>query len=227
MSFGQLLQLLGGVIRLDPDAIRTVAQSPAGLSVAVAILLLSSLSDAVGNSPLLFLSGIGGVRFAVCLLLDTLLSLLRVAIWIVSLAVLTNLLPRADISLAEATLIVGLGLAPMLLSFLALLPLLGPVLLRLLHAWVFVTTIVVLRTLYGLPLGSALAVTAVGWLAVLAVGHTVDRAVVRGFGRLTLRLLGVDLLLRFDRVDLVGRVAAADPLLGSAAGRPAAAAVRR
>ena len=107
----------------------------------------------------------------------------------------------------------------MLLSFLALLPLLGPVLLRLLHAWVFVTVIVALRTLVGLALGPALAVAVVGWLAVLVVGHTVDRVVVRGFGWLTRRLLGVDLLLRFDRIDLVGQVAAARPLLGPVAGQ--------
>jgi hypothetical protein len=223
MSLGQLLELVGGVIRLDPDAIRSIAQSPDGLRVALAIVLLGSLSDAIGNSPVLFLSGVGGVRFALCVLVDTLLSLLRVAIWIVSVVVLVNLLPQGSVSPAEATLIVGLGLAPMLFAFLALVPLLGPVLLRLLHAWVFVTTIVVLRTLYELPLGPALAVTVVGWLAVLVVGHTVDRMLVRGLGRLSQRLLGVDLLLRFDQVDLVGRVVAADPLLGAVPGTTAKA----
>jgi hypothetical protein len=219
MSLGQFLELVGGVIRLDPDAMRAIAQSPDGLRVAVAILLLSSLSDAVGNSPILFLSGVGGGRFAVCLLVDTLLSVVRIAVWIVSLVVLVNLLPQADVSLAEATLVVGIGFAPMLLSFLALLPLLGPVLLRLLHAWVIVTVIVALRTLVGLGPGPALAVAVVGWAAVLVVGHTVDRVVVRGFGWLTRRLLGVDLLLRFDRIDLVGQVTAAQPLLGPGAER--------
>ena len=127
------------------------------------ILLLGSLSDAVGDSPVLFLSGVGGGRFALCLLVDTVLSVVRVAIWIVSLVVLVNLISQAGVSLAQATLVVGIGFAPMLLSFLALLPLLGPVLLRLLHAWVFVTVIVALRTLVGLTLGPVAAPWSAGW----------------------------------------------------------------
>jgi hypothetical protein len=219
MAPGELLGLVGGVIRLDPEAMRTIAQSPDGLRLAVTILLLSSFSDAVGNSPVLFLSGVGGGRFAVCLLVDTLLSLVRVAVWIASVALLLSRLTAVEVSPAEATLVVGIGFTPMLFSFLGLLPLLGPVLLRLLHAWVIVTTIVALRALYGLELGQALAVAGAGWVVVLAIGHTVDRAVVRGFGRLTRRLLGVDLLLRFGQVDLVDQVVAAGPLPGPP-GRP-------
>jgi hypothetical protein len=145
---------------------------------------------------------------------DTLLSVVRVAVWIVSLVLLLSLLTPVHVTVAEATLVVGIGFAPMLFSFLALLPLLGPVLLRLLHAWVIVTTIVALQALYGLALGQALSVSVAGWVVVLVIGHTVDRAVVRGFGWLTRRLLGVDLLLRFGQVDLVQEVVAAGPLLG-------------
>jgi len=214
MAPGEVLGLIGGVIRLDPEAMRAIAQSPDGLRLAVGILLLSSLSDAIGNSPILFLSGVGGGRFVACLLVDTLLSVVRIAVWIVSLVLLLSLLTPVDATVAEATLVVGLGFAPMLFSFLALLPLLGPVLLRLLHAWVIVTTIVALQALYGLALGQALSVAVAGWVLVLVIGHTVDRAVVRGFGWLTRRLLGVDLLLHFGQLDLVHEVVAAGPLLG-------------
>ena len=51
MAPGEVLGLIGGVIRLDPEAMRAIAQSPDGLRLAVGILLLSSLSDAIGNSP--------------------------------------------------------------------------------------------------------------------------------------------------------------------------------
>ena len=208
MSLGQFLDLAGSVLRLDADTMRAIAQSPNGLRVALTIVLVGSFSDAVGNSPILFLRGIGGRRFALCLLVDTLLSVLRVAVWIVSLDLLLNLAPQADVSTAEAALIVGIGFTPMLLSFLALLPLMGPVLLNLLHAWVFVTMIAALRAILNLDLWPALAVAVVGWVVTLVIGHTVDRMVVRGFGSLTRRLLGVDLLLRFDQVDLVDEVIA-------------------
>src|SRR5262249_39498352 len=128
LSWGQFFDLVGGVIRLDPESMRAIAQAPDGLRVALVIVLLASFSDAVGNSPILFLSGVGGGRFVACLLVDTLLSVVRIGVWVVSLAVLVNLLPVASVSLAGAALLVGIGLAPMLLSFLALLPLLGPVL---------------------------------------------------------------------------------------------------
>jgi hypothetical protein len=230
MSLGQLLELVGGVLRLDPDAMRAIAQSPDGLRVALAIVLLGSFSDAVGNSPILFLGGVGGGRFVVCLVVDTLLSVVRIGVWIVSLTLLVNLLPRADIAVADAALVVGLGLAPTLLSFLALLPLLGPVLLRVIHAWAIVCTVVALGAILALPVGQALAAAAAGWVLALVVGHTIDRLVVRGFGGLTRRLLGVDLALRFGQADLVdqvlagglgpGRGAAPGPLVREREGRP-------
>jgi hypothetical protein len=224
MSLGQFFELVGSVLRLNPDTMRAIAQSPDGLRVALTILLLGSFSDATGNSPILFLSGIGGRRFVLCLLVDTLLSVLRIAIWILALVVLLNLLPQADVSLTDAALIVGIGCTPMLLSFLALLPLVGPVLLRLLHAWVFVTMFVALRAIFGLALGPALTIALVGCVAALVIGHTVDRHVVRGFGWLTRRLLGVDLLLRFDQVDLVDQVIAGgfvgEPVSGPPAETP-------
>jgi hypothetical protein len=228
LSLGQFLDLVGGILRLDPNAILAVAQSPDGLRVALAIVLLGSFSDAVGNSPILFLSGVGGARFVVCLLVDTLLSVVRVGVWVVSLTVLVNLLPRADISVADAALVVGLGLAPTLLSFLALLPLLGPGLLRLIHAWSIVCIVVVLQVLLDLPLGQALAAAVAGWVLALVVGHTVDRVVLRGLGGLTRRLLGVDLALRFGQADLVDQVIAgglvrhpaARPEFGAGQGRP-------
>jgi hypothetical protein len=228
LSWGQFLDLVGGILRLDPEVMRAVAQSPDGLRVALVIVLLGSFSDAVGNSPILFLSGVGGGRFFVCLLVDTLLSVVRVAIWIVSLTVLVNVLPRGNISLADAALVVGLGLAPMLFSFLGLLPLLGPGLLRVLHAWTVVCTVVALQAIFDLPVGSAIVAAGAGWVLALVVGHTVDRLLVRGFGGLTRRLLGVDLALRFGQADLVdeviaaglGRTAAAGPGLGAGEGRP-------
>jgi hypothetical protein len=209
LSWGQFLDLVGGILRLDPEAMRAVAQSPDGLRVALAIVLLGSLSDAVGNSPILFLRGVGGARFVVCLLVDTLLSVVRVGVWTVSLTVLVNVLPRANISLADAALVVGLGLAPMLFSFLGLLPLLGPGLLRVLHAWSVVCTVVALQAIFDLPVGSAIVAAGAGWVLALVVGHTVDRLVVRGFGGLTRRLLGVDLALRFGQAELVDEVIAA------------------
>jgi hypothetical protein len=228
LSWGQFLDLVGGILRLDPEAMRAVAQSPDGLRVALAIVLLGSFSDAVGNSPILFLRGVGGARFVVCLLVDTLLSVVRVGVWIVSLTVLVNVLPRANISLADAALVVGLGLAPMLFSFLGLLPLLGPGLLRVLHAWSVVCTVVALGAIFDLPVGSAIVAAAAGWVLALVVGHTVDRLLVRGFGGLTRRLLGVDLALRFGRAELVdqviaaglGRSPAAGPGLVAGEGRP-------
>jgi hypothetical protein len=58
----------------------------------------------------------------------------------------------------------------MLLSVLALLPLLGPVLLRLLRAWVFVTVIAALRAILGLDPRTAVAVAVVGLVAAVAAG---------------------------------------------------------
>jgi hypothetical protein len=57
MSLRLPVELVGGVLRPDPDAMRAVAQAPPGLRAALAILLLRPprrLADALGDSPLRF-----------------------------------------------------------------------------------------------------------------------------------------------------------------------------
>ncbi len=71
---------VGGILSLDPTAIRAVQTSPIGLVFAAVILVLATVSDVVGNSPVLFVRRIRPGRLAAALGVETILSLLRLCI---------------------------------------------------------------------------------------------------------------------------------------------------
>jgi hypothetical protein len=113
---------VGAILSLDPTAIYTVQTAPGALSLAIWILLLGTLSDVVGDSPLLFIKKMRRGRFAAAVGIEACLSVVRLAIWILSFWILVNVLNLGSATLAEVVLVVGLGYAPMLLSFLVLIP---------------------------------------------------------------------------------------------------------
>src|SRR5215471_7982722 len=130
---------VGAMLSLDPAAIAAVQAAPGALSIAIWILLLGTLSDVLGDSPLLFINRMPRGRFAAAVGIEAGLSIVRVAIWILSFWIVVDVLNLASVSLSKVVLVVGLGYAPMLLSFLVLIPFLGPVIGRVLHAWTLVT----------------------------------------------------------------------------------------
>jgi hypothetical protein len=108
------------------------------------------------------------------------------------------------LTLANVVLVVGIGYAPMLWSFLVVIPTVGPLIRRILIAWTLVT----------LTASIAVASNSSPWQVLTApvVAALVMLAVYRWIDRLSVAMLG-GTSLRFFHVDLMQRTRAMDPLL--------------
>ena len=192
---------VGAILSLDPNAIRALQTAPGALSLAIWILLLGTLSDVVGDSPLLFIRKMRRGRFAAAVGLEAGLSVVRVAIWILSFWILVNVLNLGSVSLAEVVLVVGLGYAPMLLSFLVLIPFLGPVIGRVLHAWTLVTILASIAVAGNSSPWQVLAPGLVAVLLILLVRRWSDRVSVAVLSGVSRGVVGTDVMQRTRAMD--------------------------
>jgi hypothetical protein len=192
---------VGAILSLDPTAIKAVQTAPNALSIAIWILLLGTVSDVLGDSPLLFFKKMRRGRFAAALGIEAGLSIVRVAIWILSFWILVNLLDLSSVSLTEVVLVVGLGYAPMLLSFLVLIPFLGPVIGRILHAWTLVTILASIAVAANSSPWQVLAPGLVAVLLILLVRRWSDRVSVALLSGVSRSLVGTDVMQRTRALD--------------------------
>jgi hypothetical protein len=186
---------VGGILSLNPDVIRQLQTAPNGLTVAVWILLLGTVSDVLGDSPLLFINRMRLGRFVAALGVETLLSLVRLGIWMLSFWLFALLLNRGT-SLAQVVLVVGLGYAPVLLSIFVVIPSAGPFIGRVLQAWTLVTILASIAVAVSASPWEVLAPGVVAVLVILVVRRWSDRFSVVALAGISRRLVGVDVMQR-------------------------------
>jgi hypothetical protein len=196
-----LSSAVGAMFSLDPNAIHAVQTAPGALSLAIWILLLGTVSDVLGDSPLLFIRKMRRGRFAAAVGIEAVLSVVRVAIWILSFWILVNVLQLGSVSLADVVLVVGLGYAPMLLSVLVLIPFLGPVIGRVLHAWTLVTILASIAVFANSSPWQVLAPGLVAVVLILIVRRWSDRVSVAVLGGISRSLVGTDVMQRTRAID--------------------------
>jgi hypothetical protein len=209
-SIGAFFDAVGGILSLDPSAISEIQSSPAGLSTAVWILILATLSDTLGNSPLLFISRMRPGRLFAALGIEAVLALIRVAIWLGSFAFLVFVLNRGTVPPKDVLLVIGLGYAPMLFSILVVIPTFGPFIGRLLIAWTLVTMTASIAVANNLSPQAALTAPVVAVIALVVVRRVSDRLALNVLGRFSHWIAGVDLLQRSRALDPLTVLASSD-----------------
>jgi hypothetical protein len=202
---GAFFGLVGGVITLDLATIRRIQSDPDGPALATVIVVLACASDAAGNSPLLFVHRMSPRRLFISLGVATLLAIVRLTVWGISIALVISLIEQHLVSLQGVLLTVGIGYSPMLLSALVIIPTLGPFVAKLLHTWTLVTMAASVVAARALPPHAVLGASVLAWLTVLVLSRTTDRLVVSLLGWISMRLLGVDVMRRTRGIDLLRR----------------------
>jgi hypothetical protein len=171
--------VIGGALRLDPAAFETVLERPDGLTVAITLLVLAGLSQALGQSVALFANRVRPWRFALSLLLGAALFALSVLLWGVMLDVASRLGFGRAASLERVAEVVGLAHAPRLFGVLVLTPYFGTAIAAALTIWTLLALTVGARVAFGVGLVEALALLGVAWLASEATSRTIGRPVAR------------------------------------------------
>ncbi|MGC3954473.1 MAG: hypothetical protein QM804_09520 [Propionicimonas sp.] len=154
---------LWGVWTLNPESTRWLADDPNPAGVAITIAVLAGASTLVGNSVVLFVNRVRGVRFAISLLINGLGFVLLYAVQALIIAVVGYLVTGERLDLWAATWAVLLSTAPLVFGFFELIPYLGTGIARLLQAWGFIALWAVVDVLYQVGYWRSLLIVAAGW----------------------------------------------------------------
>jgi hypothetical protein len=184
---------VGRALTLEESVFVAVQTSPIGLRVALTVVLLAGLSEALGQCVVLFAARVKPRRFLASLLLSASLYgfsflFLSASIWLVG----TQVFGRA-VAFETIVRTVGLGYAPYLFSFFVLTPYFGNPIGLTLGVWSLLAILEAVRGALELSLVQAFWCTALGWLLLQVVQRTVGRPIVAGARWLRRRIAGAPL----------------------------------
>jgi len=181
-----LFSVLFRAIRFDPTVFRDIQLASNGFSISLIVVLLAGLSEALGQSVVLFANKVQPRRFVASLFVSGLIFAVVVLCWTTTIwAVNSILLGHAEIaSFAETFRVVGLGYSPHILGFFILLPFLGGPIAAGLAAWSFILVLFGLRYAFDFSLMEAAYASVFGWLLYIVIKNTIGYPLTAAFRRL-------------------------------------------
>ncbi|HKU81839.1 MAG TPA: hypothetical protein VJP76_06680 [Candidatus Tumulicola sp.] len=218
----ELWDTLGGAMQLHgADFLEAVALAP-GAAVALAIVVAAGLSEAFGQSIVLFANRVKPARFFFSLLVDALLFTFGYGFLVLSTFVVTRLPGTRHLTLYDLAVIFAVSYAPMLFAFLAALPYLGSGLMRVLRVWHFLAMVIGIAAVGRVDVFLAATYVWLGWFVMVLAQHSFGKPIVNAGAWLIDAVAGVRVV---DDADaIVGRTQ--QGLRGGAAPAQTAGAVR-
>lgn len=181
-SFWQFLQsffsLVGGALRLDPEAFRAVQTHVNADFITLTILILAGISVALGQSVVLLANRVTPRRFVISLLLNGVLFVGGLVIWSAIFAMVGRFIYGVTIPFSQFSRVVSLAYAPLLFGFFILLPYMGSFLDHLLDIWTFLLMIVAISVSLHLDFWQALSAALLGLITIQVLKYTIGRPVV-------------------------------------------------
>ena len=156
-------QLITGVLRLDPAAYRALLAAPNGWKLALAILLIASLSYTLGQSVVLFANRVNRRHFIFALAISALSLVISVLFWAGSIWLSAVILFDVRQPFEQILSAVAISFAPLLFGFLILLPYFGNIVFVVLRIWVFLAIIVGVGFTFQFGFWEALICSVLGW----------------------------------------------------------------
>lgn len=212
-----LLRLVYGALTLDAAIFRMVQTTADVQRLALLIVFLAGVAQALGQSVVLFANQVRPARFIASLLLSGAIFVLGYVAWIATVWLIGVYGFGGDPPLTGVIYAVSLGYTPMLFSFLILAPYLGNGIAHLLATWSFLTILVAVATVFNFAFWQALVCSALGWLIIQVLSRTVGRPLLalelrlrRATAGAPLRFGGADMIALLDSAPAAGRAQAGE-----------------
>lgn len=194
-------ELIWGAIALKPEAFNFIKNLPLAAQAAGKVVILAGLSQAIGQSIILFVNRVKPLRFFLSLAISSLLFCFGYLFWALSTWAMKNLFYPPAISFASVRATLGFAYAPQLFSFLIALPYLGVPINVILSIWSFIGLLLGLSISLDLDVFEAAICGALGWLMVQVLQRTIGRPVAN-FGRwLSNSTAGVNLVTDLKEIE--------------------------
>lgn len=175
----------------NAEAARFVSTDPESIAVVLTVAFLAGLSLLLGQSVVLFLNRVSKARFAITLVLNAVIYVINLAIWSVVIWFVATFAFGADRPIGIGALAILLGSAPFVFGFFILIPYVGIILTRILYAWSFLITLVMVQAVFAIGWLQALVCVGLGWVLLLILNRTVGRPIVAVRDRIFHRLTGL------------------------------------
>jgi len=160
------------------------------LQASLLVLGLAAGGEALGQSMILTLNRVGGLRFVLALIAIALSNVLSAIVMVLGTVVAAALLLDEPLHLRPTLSVFALAFAPRLLSPLVIAPYVGEAIDRGIEIWVMLAVVFGLHHGLGLHLAAAAVVAALGWLSLRMVNRLLGRPFGRGLRRLERWLTG-------------------------------------
>jgi hypothetical protein len=208
MPYGDLpsfFNTIAAALRLQPEVFRAVQTDPAGIWVALTVVIIAGFSEATGQSVVLFLNHIRPARFGLALAIGAVSHLLGYLLWTLTIWLAGGALFDQEQPLLAVASAVGLAYAPQIFSFFVLTPYLGNLFSVVLSLWSMAAVIVAVRVGLRLEIWQAVTLAIIGWALLQTVRRTLGRPVMRVQRWLSSRAAGVQLKLGANDLQRVRR----------------------
>lgn len=187
------------------DALQLLLSAPNRDMLTIQIVAIVGLSEAIGQSVVLFANRVRPSRFLLSLLAAILLHVIGFFLWAGSLWLIMTYLLDTPIEWPLIAGAIAISYIPLLLAFLGFLPYAGQPILYLLYTISFYYLVTLLIRVTPLDLGRSFIAAAVGLILILVVRATVGKVILR----MANKVLGVaaGTSLEFDLDDAVNSFA--------------------
>jgi hypothetical protein len=197
-SLQSLWGLVLGVLRLDPAVFRALLNSHNDSWLALTVLLLGGISEAVGQSVALLVNRVSRRRFLVGLLITAIIIAVGFLVWVSTIWLSATFIFGVREPIIRVLLAVSLAYAPFLFGFLILLPYMGSFIDHVLDAWSFLAVLVAMNVTLGLRLWQALLCTLFGWLIFQLLKYAIGKPITTLVNRLFRTSIGVPISVRVN-----------------------------
>ncbi|MBV9102415.1 MAG: CAAX protease [Candidatus Eremiobacteraeota bacterium] len=187
------LTTLWGVLGLRPEAFVHELHASEALTVALAVVFIAGLSEAAGQSVVLFANRVKPVRFFFTMAIQAVLFTFGFGFLVLSTWVITRLPHMAAVPLGALALAFALSYVPLCFAFFGALPYAGSPLLLLLRVWHLLAMVVGFSAISGVPVGQAPWYVGLGWLVLATAQHTLGRPIASVGSKILKLAAGVDL----------------------------------
>ena len=187
-------QLVGGALRFEETAFRLIITLHAPNFIAFWVVFLAGLSEAVGQSVVLFINRVRPKRFVLSLLMSAAIFTFTFFFWALSVWLVGQFIFGGDVPLRIVARAVGLGYAPMLFGFLVIMPHFGNPIRILLQFWGLLAVLVGVEVAFDFARWQALLTSMLGWLVWQFLQSTIGWPLVSLARRLRHRAAGVAMI---------------------------------
>lgn len=177
MDLPSLGETIRQALALRESIFLTVQQSPQGIWIALTVVGLAGLSQAVGQSLVLFINHVRPRRFILAVAASVVSYMAGYVLWAATVWLVGVYAFDRDVSWIAVAAVVGLAYAPQILAFFELTPFFGSPFGIFLSLWTLLAILIAVRTGLNLETWQAVVTGGLGWLLIQVWRYTLGRPI--------------------------------------------------